>query len=49
LLLAKHPELKRRDAAKANQPEPDFTGWLWRSYTWDKISLVLFVRASVVA
>lgn len=49
LLLAKHRELKRLDAAKANQPEPDFTGWLWRSYTWDTISLVLFVGASVIA
>lgn len=48
LLLAKCRELKRRDAAKANQPEPDFTGMLWRSYTSDTISLVFFVSASIV-
>jgi hypothetical protein len=49
LLLAKHRELKRRDAAKANQTEPDLTGWLWRSDTWGTISLMLLVLASVVA
>lgn len=49
LLLAKHRELKRRDAAIAGQPDPNFTGLLWRSYTWDTISLGLFVVGSVVA
>lgn len=47
LLLAKHREIKRRDAAKNKQPEPNFTGLLWRSQTWDTFSLVLFVVGAV--
>lgn len=47
LLLAKHREIKRRDAAKNRKPEPDFTGLFWRSQTWDTISLVLFLAGAV--
>lgn len=47
LLLAKYRELKRRDAAKRGEPEPDFTGLAWRSQTWDTVSLVLFVAGAV--
>jgi len=43
LFLAKHRELKRGEAAKAGNPEPDFTAWYWRSFTWDAIALTLFV------
>lgn len=47
LLLAKHREIKRRDAARKGDPEPDFTGLFWRSQTWDTVSLVLFVVGAV--
>lgn len=47
LLLAKHREIKRRDAARKGEPEPDFTGLFWRSQTWDTVSLVLFVIGAV--
>jgi hypothetical protein len=43
LFLAKHRELKRREAAKTNALEPDFTAWYWRSFTWDAVALGLFV------
>lgn len=48
MLLAKHRELTRRDAAKCGEEELNFTGLPWRSQTWDAISLFLFVVASVV-
>ena len=48
LFLAKHRELERGKAAKAGEPEPDFTAWYWRSFTWDRIALVLFVAGCVV-
>ena len=47
LLLAKHREVKRRDAAKKGEAEPDFSGLLWRSQTWDTISLALFVAGAL--
>lgn len=48
LLLAKHREIKRQDAVKEGKPEPDLSGLLWRSQTWDTISLVLFVVGALV-
>ena len=48
LFLAKHRELKRKDAVKKNEAEPDFTGLFWRSYTWDIISFLFFILALVV-
>lgn len=47
LRLAKDREIKRRDAAREGKPEPDFSGLLWRSQTWDTVSLVLFVAGAV--
>jgi len=47
LLLAKHREIKRRDAAKEGKTEPDFSMLLWRSQTWDTVSLVLFVAGAL--
>lgn len=47
LFLAKHREIKRRDAACADQPEPNFKGWLWRSTTWDIVALSVFVAGAV--
>jgi|GEM_PF-1880092 len=47
LLLAKYREIKRRDAAKEGKAEPDFSGLLWRSQTWDTVSLVLFVAGAL--
>lgn len=49
LLLAKHREIKRSDAVRKDEKEPDFSGFFWRSYTWDALSLVLFVIASIFA
>lgn len=48
LMLAKHRELKRRDAAKKSKNEPDFSGFFWHSYMWDIISLFLFIMGVVV-
>lgn len=47
LLLAKYREVKRRDAAVANQPEPDFTNWYWRSMTWDALALGTFILGCI--
>ena len=47
LFLAKHRELKRRDAAEAQRQPPDFTALPWRSFTWDAIALVLFVAGCI--
>lgn len=47
LLLAKYREIKRRDAAKNGEIEPDFTGHFWRSQNWDTVSLFLFVIGAV--
>lgn len=49
LALAKHRELKRRDAAIAMRDEPNFKGFFWRSYTWDSFSLTAFLLGSGVA
>lgn len=46
LAFAKHRELKRRDAAIALREAPDFTGFFWRSYTWDSFSLAAFLLGS---
>jgi hypothetical protein len=46
LALAKHRELKRRDAAIAMKEPPNFTGFFWRSYTWDSFSLIGFLLGS---
>ena len=43
LFLAKHRELKRRDAASENQDAPEkFKKWYWRSFTWDLVAFALF-------
>ena len=47
LLLAKHRELKRRDAVEAGKQPPDFTALFWRSFTWDALALLLFVAGCV--
>ena len=47
LNLAKIREIRRRNAARNNQQEPNFTGLFWRSQTWDILSLVLFVVGAV--
>jgi hypothetical protein len=48
LVLAKHRELKRRDAALAKESEPEFKKWYWRSFTWDLVALAFFVAGSIV-
>lgn len=47
LFLAKHRELKRRDAAAAQEAPPDFKALYWRSFTWDASALALFVAGCI--
>jgi sulfite exporter TauE/SafE len=47
LFLAKHKALKRRDAAIAGDPSPDFKTWYWRNTNWDLASLAAFLLAVV--
>ncbi|MFZ5908296.1 MAG: hypothetical protein ACOYVJ_13010 [Nitrospirota bacterium] len=48
LMLAKHRELRRRDAAERGKDPPKFSGFFWRSFTWDIASLLLFIVGVVV-
>ena len=48
LLLAKHREIKRRDAESHGEKQPDFSALWWRSQTWDTVSLLLFVAGAVI-
>ena len=49
LFLAKHRELKRRDAAKEGKDEPEkFKKWYWRSFTWDLVAFALFGVGALV-
>jgi hypothetical protein len=49
LFLAKHRELKRRDAAKADEDEPKkFKKWYWRSFTWDLVAFAFFGAGALV-
>ena len=47
LQFAKHKATKRRDAAWAGEPTPDYKAHQWRNSTWDGLSLVLFVLGVV--
>jgi hypothetical protein len=48
LFLAKHRELKRRDAVKAGEDEPEhFKKWYWRSFTWDLVAFAFFGLGAV--
>jgi hypothetical protein len=49
LFLQKHKALKRRDAACAEKAKPDFTGFLWRNFTWDILSFAAFTIGAVLA
>ena len=49
LLLAKHREIERRDAAKEGNELPDFSMVLWRSFLWDSLSLIGFVIGVIIA
>src|SRR3989338_7619831 len=43
LFLAKHRELKQRDAAKIGEDEPEYLkNWYWRSFTWDLVAFFFF-------
>ena len=50
LLLAKHRELKRRDAAAEGKDDPEkFKKKLyWKSFTWDFMTLSLFGIGAIV-
>lgn len=47
LFLAKHRELRRRDAVRKGEPLPSF-GRLKASYTWDIAAAVLFAVGALV-
>ncbi|MFH0340934.1 MAG: hypothetical protein ACHBNF_02155 [Chromatiales bacterium] len=47
LLLAKHRELERRDAAQGGKESPNVTMFLWRSFFWDSFALTLFVLGAI--
>ncbi len=48
LFLAKHRELKRRDAAKESKGEPEhFKKWYWRSFTWDLVAFAFFGAGAI--
>lgn len=49
LMLAKHRELKRRDAAAENRDPPTFKAWYWRSFTYEAISTILFALGVLTA
>jgi hypothetical protein len=46
--LAKVKALRRRDAAKDGVAMPDYTGWLWRNFTYEAVALALFVVGVIV-
>ncbi len=45
LFIQKHKALKRRDAARTGQPEPDFNKFWSANETYDLISFACFVTA----
>jgi len=45
LLLAKHKALRRRNAAAAQEPEPNFKKVLWANFTYEVLALVAFLVA----
>ena len=49
LFLQKHKALKRRDAAKSGRPEPSYTRWYWRNFTWDLVALGVFCVGAYLA
>ena len=49
LFLAKHRELKRRDAAKENSEESEnYDKWYWRSFTYDIAAFFFFGAGALV-
>lgn len=49
LFLAKHRELKRRDAAEAGNDHPEkFKKWRWRSFTWDLVAFGCFAIGAFI-
>ena len=48
LLMAKHKAIKRRDAVREGQAEPNFKVWHHRNFTYEVITLVIFVVAVYV-
>ncbi len=48
IFLAQHRALKRRDAARDKQPEPEFC-CLMRSWTWNTISAISFLVGVILA
>jgi hypothetical protein len=46
LFSAQHRALRRRDAARAKAPEPEFA-WYWRSICWNILSFFSFVGGAV--
>ncbi len=49
VLLAKHKALKRRDAARNDNPVPAFKRFRERNFTYELISVLLFVVGAIFA
>lgn len=49
LLLAKHKALKRKQAAKKGESIPEFKAWCQRNFTYELLTLVVFLCAVGVA
>lgn len=49
VLFAKHKALKRRDAARNDIPIPEFKRFRERNFTYELLSLSLFVVGSIFA
>jgi len=47
MFLAQHRELRRRDAAKAAENDPEF-GQIWWSWPWNWASMCVFVLATAI-
>ena len=49
--VAKHRELRRREASRANQPQPEFTKWSRKSsWLWDTLAAwTLFIGAALLS
>lgn len=45
LLLAKHKALKRKQAADKGEPIPEFKAWCQRNFTYELLTLVVFLCA----
>jgi hypothetical protein len=48
LFFAKHKTFRRRNAARAGAPEPDFAKWYSANFTYELLALITFLVAVIV-